>query len=50
MKIKDEFHHLIVSIEGEQLLQRCYQLIKKINTDQNGHLWNNLNEDQKKIC
>jgi len=48
MKIKDEFHHLIDSIEDERLLQRCYQLIKKINRDQNGHLWNSLNEDQQK--
>jgi len=48
MKIKDDFHHLIDSIEDEQLLQRYYQLIQKINDDQNGHLWNSLNEDEKK--
>lgn len=46
MKIKDDFHHLIDSIEDEQLLKSYYQLIK-INYDQNGHLWNNLNEDEK---
>jgi hypothetical protein len=48
MKIKDDFHHLIDSIEDEQLLQRYYQLIQKINDNQNGHLWNSLNEDEKK--
>jgi len=47
MKIKDDFHHLIDSIEDEQLLQRYYQLIQTINDDQNGHLWNSLNEDEK---
>jgi hypothetical protein len=48
MKIKDDFHHLIDSIEDEQLLNSCYQLIQKINNDQNGHLWNDLSEDEKK--
>jgi hypothetical protein len=48
MKIKDDFHHLIDSIEDEQLLERCYQLIQKINDDQNGHLWNSLTEEEKK--
>jgi hypothetical protein len=47
MKIKDDFHHLIDSIEDEQLLQRYYRLIQTINDDQNGHLWNSLNEDEK---
>jgi hypothetical protein len=47
MKIKDDFHHLIDSIEDEQVLQHYYQLIQKINDDQNGHLWNTLSEDQK---
>lgn len=47
MKIKDDFHHLIDSIEDEQLLQRYYQLIQKINDDHNGHLWNTLNEVEK---
>ena len=48
MKIKDDFHHLIDSIEDEQLLQRYYQLIQTINDNQNGHLWNSLDEDEKK--
>ena len=48
MTIKDDFHHLIDTIEDEQLLQHYYQLIQKINHDQNGRLWNNLREDEKK--
>ena len=47
MKIKDDFHHLIDSIEDEQLLQHYYQLIQKVNHDQNGQLWNNLSETEK---
>lgn len=47
MKIKDDFHHLIDSIEDEQLLQRYYQLIQKINDDKNGQLWNGLNDEEK---
>ncbi|MDB5031144.1 hypothetical protein [Mucilaginibacter sp.] len=46
MKIKDDFHHLIDSIEDEQLLKSYYQLIQ-INHSQNGHLWNKLSEDEK---
>ena len=48
MKIKDDFHHLIDSIEDEQLLKSCYELIQKISHDGNGHLWNDLNEDEKR--
>ena len=48
MKIKDDFHHLIESIEDEQFLKSCYELIQKISDGQNGHLWNDLNEDEKK--
>lgn len=47
MKIKDDFHHLIDSIEDEQLLTSYYQLIQKISHGANGHLWNNLSEDEK---
>lgn len=46
MKIKDDFHHLIDSIEDEDLLKDFYQLIQKINNDQ-GALWNALSEGQK---
>jgi hypothetical protein len=48
MKIKDDFHHLIDSIEDEQLLKSCYELIQKISHDGNGHLWNDLSEVEKR--
>lgn len=47
MKIKDDFHHLIDSIEDEELLKSYYQLIQKINHEYNGHLWNDLSESEK---
>ncbi|MES2808419.1 MAG: hypothetical protein V4619_07325 [Bacteroidota bacterium] len=47
MKIKDDFHHLIDSIEDEQLLEHYYQLIQKGSDDHNGPLWNSLTEAQK---
>lgn len=46
MKIKDDFHHLIDTIEDEQLLKSYYQLLKNNNAE--GHLWNALSEEQKK--
>ena len=47
MTIKDNFHHLD-SIDNEELLKACYQLIEKIRDEQNGHLWNSLGEGQQK--
>jgi len=48
MKIKDDFHHLIDTIEDEQLLKSYYQLIQKINNHSDGNLWAALNEEEKK--
>jgi len=48
MKIKDEFHHLIDSIDDEQLLKGYYELIQNLNSGENGQLWNSLTEEQKR--
>lgn len=48
MTIKDNFRHLIDSIDDEEFLKACYQLIEKIRGEKNGHLWNSLDEDQQK--
>lgn len=37
MKIKEEFHHLIDSIDDEQVLKGYYELIQNLNTCENGH-------------
>jgi hypothetical protein len=47
MKIKDDFHHLIDTIEDEQLLKDYYQLIQNMNNRSDGTLWNALSEEQK---
>jgi len=47
MSIKDDFHHLIDTIEDEQVLNGFYQLIKS-NTGEYGQLWSGLTEEQKK--
>ena len=46
MSIKEDFHHLIDTIDDEQVLNGYYQLIKS-NTGEYGQLWNNLTEEQK---
>ena len=48
MTIKDTFHRLIDSLDDEELLKACYQLIEKIRGEQNCHLWNSLSEGQQK--
>jgi L-lactate utilization protein LutC len=47
MKIKDDFHHLIDTIEDEKLLKSYYQLIQTMNNELEGTLWNALSEKQK---
>lgn len=47
MKIKDDFHHLIDSIENEELLKHYYNLIQGTGEGQNGRLWSNLTEEEK---
>lgn len=48
MKIKDDFHHLIDTIEDEQLLKNYYELIQNMNNNSGGKLWNRLSDDEKK--
>ena len=48
MNVKDDFHHLIDTIEDENLLKSYYQLIQSINNVSEGMLWKSLNEEQKK--
>jgi hypothetical protein len=50
MKIKEEFHQLIDSIENEDNLKAYYQLIHDLNDERNGYAWDKLSaEHQKKI-
>jgi len=47
MKIKDDFHHLIDTIDDERLLKSYYQLIQSINSGSVGKLWDSLGESEK---
>jgi hypothetical protein len=47
MNIKEDFHHLIETIDDEQLLKGYYQLIQQLNNNQTGNLWKNLSETEK---
>ncbi|MDN3581294.1 hypothetical protein [Mucilaginibacter flavus] len=47
MNIKEDFHHLIETIDDEQLLKGYYQLIQQLNNNQTGDLWKNLGEAEK---
>ncbi|GAA3967482.1 hypothetical protein [Mucilaginibacter dorajii] len=47
MNIKEDFHHLIETIDDEQLLKGNYQLIQQLNNNQTGNLWKNLSETEK---
>ncbi|MGF7141285.1 hypothetical protein [Roseimarinus sediminis] len=45
--IKQSFHHLIDSIDNENLLISFYDLIKKRSIAKEGQLWNNLSEQEQ---
>ncbi len=47
MNIKENFHHLIDTIDDEQLLIGYYQLVKQLSDNQDGRLWNSLSDEQK---
>jgi hypothetical protein len=46
MKIKEEFHHLIDSIEDEQTLKAYYQLVQNLN-ENDGGIWDKLTPEQQ---
>ena len=47
MNVKEDFHHLIDTIEDEQVLVGYYQLVKQLSDNQNGQIWNTLTEEQQ---
>lgn len=47
MKVRDDLHHLIDTIEDEQLLESYLQLIKGLSTQKAGDLWSRLTTTQK---
>lgn len=47
MKIKEEFHQLIDSIDDEDVLKSYFQLVQLLTNEQTGKLWNQLTDLQK---
>ncbi len=46
VELKNNFHHLIDSIDNENLLQYFYELMLRKKTSKDGKLWNNLSKDE----
>jgi len=47
MKTKEEFHNLIDKIENEEVLKSYFKLIKTLNNNQTGKLWDGLSSEEK---
>jgi hypothetical protein len=47
MSTKQAFHELIDKIQNEKLLKGYFELIKRLNTNQTGKLWDALNAEEK---
>jgi len=47
IEIKQSFHHLIDSIDNENLLLHFYDLMKKRSVAKEGQLWNKLTEQEQ---
>ncbi|MCX6279587.1 MAG: hypothetical protein NT004_16050 [Bacteroidetes bacterium] len=45
-ELKNNFHHLIDSIENENLLQEFYELMLRKRASKDGRLWAMLSEDE----
>ena len=46
IELKNNFHHLINSIENEKVLQEFYELMLRKRTSQDGRLWAMLSTDE----
>jgi hypothetical protein len=47
MKTKEDFHKLIDKIEDEEVLKGYFKLIQRLNSNQTGELWDNLNAAER---
>jgi len=47
MKIKEEFHHLIDTIEDEEVLKGYFDIIQTLNDNQNGEGFGDLTDEQR---
>jgi hypothetical protein len=50
LELKNSFHHLIDSIDNENLLLKFYDLMKSRTSSKEGNLWSRLtNEEQEEL-
>ncbi len=47
MRTKEAFHELIDKIENEEILKGYFELIKRLNNNQTGELWESLNAEER---
>jgi hypothetical protein len=47
LEIKDSFHHLIDSIDNDQLLLKFYELMKNRTSTKDGNLWTRLTQQEQ---
>lgn len=47
IELKNNFHHLIDSIDNENLLLRFYELMKSRSTSKEGKLWSRLSKEEQ---
>ena len=47
MRTKEDFHKLIDRIQDETVLKGYYDLVQKLNENQEGVLWNKLKREEK---
>jgi len=48
MELKSDLHKILDRIENEQLLRTIYDFLKQRENAQEGQIWKNLTEEQKK--
>jgi hypothetical protein len=46
LELKNNFHHLIDSIENDNLLQKFYELMLKKRSTKDGDLWRKLSSEE----
>ncbi|MCX6233109.1 MAG: hypothetical protein NT175_00070 [Bacteroidetes bacterium] len=47
IELKNNFHHLIDSIDNEQFLMKFYDLMKSRTASKEGHLWSRLTKEEQ---
>jgi hypothetical protein len=47
MGTKEAFHQLIDKIDDEEILKGYFELIKRLNSNQTGKLWDSLSSEER---